>query len=91
MVHTFCNSEDPEHACMPARGTPKRLPVLEPPAEWRYLGPSRAYDRRDEKGRAAMASTLAEMEAVGYVRVKAKWLVPMDTPPAPAGSAPGST
>ena len=91
LVHTFCNSDDPEDACMADRATPERLPVLEPPAEWRYLGAARGYDRGSPKARAGMAPTLAEIEAVGYVRIKARRLVPMDTPPAPAGAGPGST
>ena len=37
-----------------------------------------------------MAPTLAEIEAVGYVRIKGKWVVPMETPPPVAGSGPGS-
>ncbi len=89
VVHTFCNSEDRGDLCMTDRRTPTRLPVLEAPAEWRYLGPSGAYSRRDAGARAGMAPTLAEIEAVGYLRMKGKWLVPMEIPAAVAGSGPG--
>ena len=91
VVHSFCNSEDREDVCVTDRRTPGRLAVLEAPAEWRYLGPSRAYGRRGAKARARMVPTLAEIEAVGYLRIKGKWFVPMEIPPAPAGSGPGST
>ena len=90
-MHTFCNSEDGGDLCMTDRRRPTRLPVLEGPAEWRYLGPHRAYNRRDAKAHDRMASTLAEIEAVGYLRMKGKWLVPMEIPPAAGGSGPGST
>ena len=86
VMHSFCNSEDIEDVCMTDSRTPTRLPVLDAPAEWRYLGPHPAYGRHDPKGRANMAPTLAEIEAVGYLRMKGKWQVPMEMPPADAGS-----
>ena len=57
VMHSFCNSEDCGDVCMTDRRMPTRLPVLDPPAEWRYLGPHRAYGRRDPNGRASMAPT----------------------------------
>ncbi len=85
VMHSFCNSEDREDVCMTDRQTPTRLPVLDAPAEWRYLSPHRAYGRHDPRGRANMAPTLAEIEAVGYLRMKGKWQIPMEIPPAAAG------
>lgn len=85
-MHSFCNSEDHGDVCMTDSKTPTRLPVLDAPAEWRYLGPHRAYGRNDPKGRAKMASTLAKIEAVGYLPMKGTWQVPMQIPPATAGS-----
>ena len=90
VMHTFCNSEDRGDLCMTDRRMPARLPVLDAPGQWCYLGPHRAYNRRDPKARARMAPTLAEIEAVGYLRMEGKWLVPMEIPPAPAGPGPGS-
>ena len=43
VMHSFCNSEEREDVCMTDSRTSPRLSVLDAPAEWRYLGPHRAY------------------------------------------------
>ena len=39
VMHSFCNSEEGGDVCMTDSRTPTRLPVLDAPAECRYLRP----------------------------------------------------